>query len=147
MINPFKLPFHMLLVFTTFFACLAAVELTAFLTGLVCLRSFKLKYLSHPKVIITGFSSFNQNRWKRACHYLKLSKNGRGVTEQKKWLKMGQKLNILNSSPAVTAHAKGRSTGPGGGTLKGSNVLTPRVPSVPRHARWLILALFALSDN
>ena len=41
-----------------------------------------------------------------------------------------------------SAHGIGRPTGPGGGAYQknGSNVPTPWVPSVPRHARWLILA-------
>ena len=40
------------------------------------------------------------------------------------------------------AHGIGRPIGPGGGAHQKSafNVPTPRVPSVPRHARWLILA-------
>ena len=40
------------------------------------------------------------------------------------------------------ANGIGRPTGPGGGAHQksGSIVPIPRVPSVPRHPRWLILA-------
>ena len=42
--------------------------------------------------------------------------------------------------PSGSAQEKGHPTGPGGGSLKGSNDSTPQVPSVPYHARWLIFA-------
>ena len=51
------------------------------------------------------------------------------------------------SVPLVECPWKRRPTGPGGGAVKGSNVPTPRVQSVPRHTHWLILAQTAFCSQ
>ena len=53
-------------------------------------------------------------------------------------------VSMYRGCPLWRAHGIGRPTGP---VKSGSNVPTPRVPSIPRHARWVILThWYALSD-
>ena len=60
-----------------------------------------------------------------------------------------QRCMYVKRLPFVwSANGRGHPTGPGGGALKsGSNVPTHRVPSVPRHSRWLIPAQSAFCSQ